>query len=42
MKEAAKTVQFGLRSPQGMKEYRKLLEGGVVNTILRWVIIKLC
>ena len=32
MKEAAKTVQFGLRSPQGMKEYRKLLEGGVVNT----------
>ena len=32
MKEAARTVQFGLRSPQGMKEYRKLLEGGVVNT----------
>ena len=32
MKEAAKTVQFGLRSPQGMREYRKLLEGGVVNT----------
>jgi len=32
MKEAAKTVQLGLRSPQGMKEYRKLLEGGVVNT----------
>jgi len=32
MKEAAKTVQFGLRSPEGMKEYRKLLRGGVVNT----------
>ena len=32
MKEAARTVQFGLRSPQGMREYRKLLEGGVVNT----------
>ena len=32
IKEAARTVQFGLRSPQGMREYRKLLEGGVVNT----------
>ena len=32
MKEAFKTVQLGLRSPQGMKEYRKLLEKGVVNT----------
>jgi hypothetical protein len=32
MKEAAKTVQFGLRSPEGMREYRKLLRGGVVNT----------
>ncbi len=32
MKEAAKTVQFGLRSPEGMREYRKLLKGGVVNT----------
>jgi hypothetical protein len=32
MKEASKTVQFGLRSPEGMKEYRKLIEKGVVNT----------
>ena len=31
MKAAAKTVQFGVRSPEGMKEYRKLLEVGVVN-----------
>ena len=30
--KAAKTVQLGLRSPQGMKEYRTLLEKGVVNT----------
>jgi hypothetical protein len=30
--EAFKTVQLGLRSPEGMKEYRKLLRLGVVNT----------
>jgi hypothetical protein len=32
IKSAAKSVQFGLRSPEGMREYRKLLRGGVVNT----------
>ena len=32
MKAAVKSVQFGLRSPEGMREYRKLLRGGVVNT----------
>ncbi|MDA1284537.1 MAG: hypothetical protein O3C61_06385, partial [Proteobacteria bacterium] len=32
MKDASKVLQFGLRSPEGMKEYRKLLEGGVLNT----------
>jgi len=32
MKAAVKSVQFGLRSPEGMREYRKLLKGGVVNT----------
>ena len=32
IKKAARTVQLGLRSPQGMKEYRTLLEKGVVNT----------
>jgi hypothetical protein len=31
-KEAAKTVQFGVRSPEGMRKYRKLLRLGVVNT----------
>jgi hypothetical protein len=29
---AAKTVQLGLRSPQAMKEYREMLELGVVNS----------
>jgi hypothetical protein len=30
--EAIKSVQFGVRSPEGMKNYRRLLELGVVNT----------
>jgi hypothetical protein len=29
---AARTVQFGLRSPKAMEEYREMLELGVVNT----------
>ena len=29
---SAKTVQLGLRSPQAMKEYREMLELGVVNS----------
>jgi hypothetical protein len=32
MKDASKVIQLGLRSPEGMKEYRKLVEGGVLNT----------
>ena len=32
MKDASKVLQLGLRSPEGMKEYRKLVEGGVLNT----------
>jgi len=32
MKDASKVLQVGLRSPEGMKEYRKLVEKGVLNT----------
>ena len=32
MKDASKVLQLGLRSPEGMKEYRKLVEKGVLNT----------
>ena len=32
MKDASKVLQIGLRSPEGMKEYRKLVEKGVLNT----------
>jgi hypothetical protein len=32
MAKAAKTVQFGLRSPEAMKEYRKMLRLGIVNS----------
>ena len=32
MKDASKVIQLGLRSPEGMREYRKLVEGGVLNT----------
>jgi len=31
-KDAARTVQLGLRSPKAMEEYREMLELGVVNT----------
>jgi hypothetical protein len=32
MKDASKVLQIGLRSPEGMREYRKLVEKGVLNT----------
>lgn len=32
MAKAIKSVQLGVRSPESMKEYRRLLELGVVNT----------
>jgi hypothetical protein len=32
MRDASKVIQLGLRSPEGMREYRKLVEGGVLNT----------
>jgi hypothetical protein len=32
MAKALKTVQFGVRSPEAMKEYRKLLELNIVNS----------
>jgi hypothetical protein len=32
MKDASRVLQVGLRSPEGMKEYRKLVEGGVLNS----------
>ena len=32
MNKARKSVQLGVRSPEAMKEYRRLLELGVVNT----------
>jgi hypothetical protein len=32
MAKAIRTVQLGLRSPEAMKEYREMLELGVVNS----------
>jgi hypothetical protein len=32
MKDASRVLQIGLRSPEGMREYRKLVEGGVLNS----------
>ena len=32
MNKARKSVQLGVRSPEAMDEYRRLLELGVVNT----------
>jgi hypothetical protein len=32
VKDASKVLQLGLRSPEGMKEYRKLVEKGILNS----------
>ena len=35
MNKALKSIQLGVRSPEAMKEYRELLELGVVNSNTR-------